>query len=216
MSGILPSWPVLSAYMLASAALAITPGPGVFYIVTRSLAHGRRSGIASVAGVALGNLGNAIAASVGLAALFAVSALAFDVVKYSGALYLLFLGLRSLRAPRVQADLQVVTARPADARTFRDGFIVALLNPKTALFFAAFLPQFLSAKAPPMYQSMVLGCVFVAIAAVTDSAYALSAQAIGRRMTRVEGVRRFARYLSASALIGLGAFAACAGSRHGD
>ena len=216
MIGLLPSWPVLWAYLLASLALAMTPGPGVFYIVTRTLAHGRRSGIASVAGVALGNLGNAIAASVGLAALFAVSAPAFKVVKYAGALYLVFLGLRALRAPRMQTHLQIDPLTPGLARIFRDGFIVALLNPKTAVFFAAFLPQFLSAKAFPMYQSIVLGSVFVAIAAVTDSAYALTAEAIGRRMMRVRGVRRFGRYLSASALIGLGAFTACAGSRDGD
>jgi threonine/homoserine/homoserine lactone efflux protein len=216
MSGLLPSWPVLCAYMLASVALAITPGPGVFYIVTRSLAHGGRSGIASVAGVALGNLGNAIAASVGLAALFGVSALAFKVVKYAGALYLVFLGLRTLRAPRVPVNSQPVAARPADTRIFHDGFIVALLNPKTAVFFAAFLPQFMNVKAPSLYQSIVLGAVFVAIAAVTDSAYALTAQALGRRMMRVNAVRSFGRYLSASALIGLGAFTACAGSRHGE
>jgi threonine/homoserine/homoserine lactone efflux protein len=213
---LLPSWPVLWAYLLASVALAMTPGPGVFYIVTRTIAHGRRSGIASVAGVALGNLGNAIAASVGLAALFAVSAPAFKVVKYAGALYLVFLGLRALRAPRMQTHLQVDPPTPGLARIFRDGFIVALLNPKTAVFFAAFLPQFLSAKAFPMYQSIMLGSVFVAIAAVTDGAYALTAAAIGRRMMRVRGVRRFGRYMSASALIGLGAFTACAGSRDGD
>jgi threonine/homoserine/homoserine lactone efflux protein len=216
MIGLLPSWPVLWAYLLASVALAMTPGPGVFYIVTRTLAYGRRGGIASIAGVALGNLGNAIAASVGLAALFAVSALAFNVVKYAGALYLIFLGLRALRMPRMQTNLQVDPLTPGLARIFRDGFIVALFNPKTAVFFAAFLPQFLSTKAFPMYQSIVLGSVFVAIAAVTDSAYALTAEAIGRRMMRVRGARRFSRYMSASALIGLGAFTACAGSRDGN
>jgi threonine/homoserine/homoserine lactone efflux protein len=98
MHELLPSWPLLSAFVVASVALAIAPGPGVLYIVMRSLAHGRRAGIASVTGVALGNLGNAIAASVGLAALFAISSLAFTVVKYAAALYLVFLGLRTLRS----------------------------------------------------------------------------------------------------------------------
>ncbi|MEF8716028.1 MAG: LysE family transporter, partial [Accumulibacter sp.] len=91
MTDLFPPWPILSAFLFASLVLAITPGPGVLYIVTRSLVQGRRSGLVSVAGVALGNLGNALAASVGLAALFAASSLAFAVVKYAGALYLFYL-----------------------------------------------------------------------------------------------------------------------------
>src|SRR5208282_573512 len=90
-------WPLLSAFLIASLVLAVTPGPGVFYIVTRSAASGRRHGLASVAGVAIGNLGNAIGASCWLAALFAVSSLAFTVVKYAGALYLAYLGVQALR-----------------------------------------------------------------------------------------------------------------------
>jgi threonine/homoserine/homoserine lactone efflux protein len=214
MNELLPSWSVLSAYMLASVALAMTPGPGVFYIVTRSLAHGRRSGIASVAGVALGNLGNAIAASVGLAALFAVSALAFEVVKYAGALYLVFLGVRTLRAPRMEVDLRRVPRKARHARIFRDGFVVALLNPKTAVFFAAFLPQFLNAKAQLILPSIVLGAIFVAIAAVTDSAYALAAGAMRRALVGAQGVRALGRYCSASALIGLGVFTAFGDLQH--
>src|SRR5204863_3300806 len=93
---LLPAWPLLSAFLVASLILAVTPGPGVFYIVTRSIAQGRRCGLASVAGVALGNLGNAIGASLGLAALFAVSSLAFTIVKYLGALYLIYLGIQAL------------------------------------------------------------------------------------------------------------------------
>src|SRR5688572_16430492 len=100
MSGLLPPWPLYVGFVAASFVLAITPGPAVLYIVTRSLVQGRRTGLASVAGVALGNLGNAIAASIGLAAIFAVSALAFTVVKFAGALYLVWLGVQALRAPR--------------------------------------------------------------------------------------------------------------------
>jgi threonine/homoserine/homoserine lactone efflux protein len=210
-----PSWPLLSAFMLASLALAMTPGPGVLYIVTRSLAHGRGAGVASVAGVALGNLGNAIAASVGLAALFAISALAFSVVKYAGALYLIFLGIRTLRRPRTNSEPSALTQPTAAARIFYDGFIVALLNPKTAVFFAAFLPQFLSAKTPPVLPSIALSAVFVAIAAATDTAYALTAGTIAPALRRAQGTRACGRYFSASALIGLAAFTAFAGSRHG-
>jgi threonine/homoserine/homoserine lactone efflux protein len=214
MNDLLPPWPLLSAFLLASLVLAVTPGPGVFYIVTRSLAQGRRCGLASVAGVALGNIGNALAASIGLAALFAVSSLAFAIVKYAGALYLVYLGIHALRAPQV-IPLPVVPVPAPLARVFRDGFIVALLNPKTTLFFAAFLPQFVSAEAAPMVQSLTLGSLLVAIAAVTDSAYAIAAGAIAPLLARARGVCALGRYFTASAFIGLGVFAAVAGARDG-
>jgi threonine/homoserine/homoserine lactone efflux protein len=215
MQALWPSWALLSAFILASLALAITPGPGVLYIVTRSLAHGRGAGIASVAGVALGNLGNAIAASVGLAALFATSALAFTAVKYAGALYLVFLGIRTLQRPRHELARSPLIRPTPPLRIFSDGFIVALLNPKTAIFFAAFLPQFLSAKSPPVIPSIALSALFVAIAALTDCTYALTAGAIAPFLKGSQGVRRCGRYFSAGALLGLGAFTAFTGSRHG-
>src|SRR5688500_6837982 len=99
----LPASPLLFAFFLASLALAITPGPGGIYVLTRTLAQGRRAGLASVAGVALGNMGNALGAAIGLAALFAISSLAFTVVKYTGAAYLIYLGIKTLRAPGVEA-----------------------------------------------------------------------------------------------------------------
>ena len=193
------------AFLIASLILAVTPGPGVLYIVTRSLTQGRRFGLASVAGVALGNLGNAVGASIGLAAVFAVSALAFTIVKYLGALYLMYLGLRAIRAPRL--DREVAKLEPASLRRiFRDGFIVALLNPKTAIFFAAFLPQFMNADSPAIVQSLTLGSVFVAIAAVTDTGYALAAGALAPVLTRARGVRAVGRYLTGGSFIGLGIY----------
>ena len=193
------------AFLIASVILAVTPGPGVLYIVTRSLTQGRRFGLASVAGVALGNLGNAVGASIGLAAVFAVSALSFTIVKYLGALYLVYLGLRAIRAPR--PDREVATLEPASLRRiFRDGFIVALLNPKTAIFFAAFLPQFMNAGSPAIVQSLMLGSVFVAIAAVTDTGYALAAGALAPVLTRARGVRAVGRYLTGGSFIGLGIY----------
>ena len=214
MHDILPSWPLLSAFLAASFILAITPGPGVFYIVTRSVLQGRQQGIASVLGVALGNLGNAIGASIGLAALFAISTLAFTVVKYAGAFYLVYLGFQALRA----APPAMVAAKSAPAplaRIFRDGFVVALLNPKTAIFFAAFLPQFMSAGAAPMLQSVALGSLFVAIAAVTDTGYALAAGAVAPLLSRARGVRALGRFVTGGAFIGLGVFTALGGSRNG-
>lgn len=210
MTAPLPAWPLLSAFLVASLVLAVTPGPGVLYIVTRSVVQGRRAGLASVAGVALGNLGNACAAALGLAALFAVSSLAFAIVKYAGAAYLVWLGLRMLRGTRETSPPGAADVVPL-ARLFRDGFVVALLNPKTTVFFAAFLPQFLDASAP-MAQGLLLGALFVAIAAVTDSAYALAAGAVAA-LLQGEGSRRIGRGLCGSMFIGLGLFAALYGSR---
>lgn len=211
MNEIFPPWPLLAAFIVASFVLAVTPGPGVFYIVTRSLAQGRRSGLASVAGVALGNLGNAIGASIGLAALFAVSSLAFSIVKYAGAAYLVYLGIQVLR--ELPSRLPAKVPEPARlGRIFRDGFIVALLNPKTTVFFAAFLPQFMGAEATPL-QSVALGALFVAIAAMTDTLYAIAAGVVAPALARAQELRRFGRYLSGSAFIGLGIFTAFAGAR---
>lgn len=210
MTDLFPPWPLFSAFLLANFFLAVTPGPGVLYIVTRSLVQGRRFGLASVAGVALGNLGNALAASVGLAALFAVSSLAFAIVKYAGALYLVYLGVQMLRSPSGEQSAAVPAAVPLQ-RIFRDGFVVALLNPKTTVFFAAFLPQFLNPGSPPMFQSVALGFLFVAIAAATDSAYALAAGAAAP-MLRGKAVRSVGRRLGGGVFIGLGVFAALAGT----
>jgi threonine/homoserine/homoserine lactone efflux protein len=213
MTDLFPPWPLFSAFLLASFVLAVTPGPGVLYIVTRSLVQGRRSGLVSVAGVAFGNLGNAFAASVGLAALFAVSSIAFSVVKYAGALYLVYLGVQMLRSSPIEHSAAVPGAAPLK-RVFRDGFVVALLNPKTTVFFAAFLPQFLSPNAPPMFQSMALGSLFVAIAAVTDSAYALTAGVVAPALRR-SAARHIGRRLAGGVFIGLGVFTVLTGSRGG-
>lgn len=213
MHGVIPDGPSLVAFVVASLVLAVTPGPAVFYIVTRSLSQGRRAGLASVGGVALGNLGNSIGASLGLAALFAISSLAFRVVKYAGAAYLIYLGVKALRRPAEPAEeARFNRARPM--LIFRDGFIVALLNPKTALFFSAFLPQFIDPHSPTMLQSVVLGTAFVVIASTTDTAYALTASVIAPAMARAKAMRNVGRYLTAGAFIGLGVFTAASDSRH--
>lgn len=210
MSELLPAWPLLLGFVSASLLLAVTPGPGVLYIVTRSLAQGRRAGLASVAGVAIGNLVNAAGAAFGLAALFAISSTAFVVVKYLGAAYLVYLGVRRLmqKGPTSTGELAEVQAH----RVFREGLWVAVLNPKTTLFFAAFLPQFMDPGASPMFQGMLLGLLFVLIAAITDSLYAVAAGTIGPALGRRKRLQGFGRWLSGGTFIGLGAFAALGGS----
>ncbi len=212
---------VSGAFLLASVVLAVTPGPAVVYLLTRTLAHGRRAGFASLAGVALGNLGNAVGASLGLAALFAVSALAFTAVKLAGAAYLVYLGIQALRS-RPSGEIGMVASPPSAGAVFRDGFLVALLNPKTALFFAAFLPQFIDASSSPMLQGVLLASVFIAVAALTDAAYVLAASRLawwrssGSRPVPGHGLlERAGRYLSASVFIGLGVYTALSGHRAG-
>jgi threonine/homoserine/homoserine lactone efflux protein len=206
---------MFGAFLAASFVLAVTPGPGVFYIVARSVAQGRLSGLASVGGVALGNLGNAIGASLGLAAIFAVSSLAFSVVKYLGAAYLIWLGMQALRAPAAKAAVDAPLTREDLGRIFRDGFVVALFNPKTAIFFAAFLPQFIGGAHMAFAQSIALGVIFVLIAAVTDSLYALTAGAVRPWLQRAKGATAIGRWLSGAAFIGLGLLTALSSPRAG-
>lgn len=213
MTELLPPWPLLSAFMAASLLLAVTPGPGVFYIVTRSAVHGRRHGLASVLGVAAGNLANAVAAALGLAALFAVSAAAFTVVKFAGAAYLVYLGVRMLLARPAAAGTEPPAAMPL-AQACRDGFVVAALNPKTTLFFAAFLPQFIAVRTDPVLQTLLLGVVFVAIAAVTDSLYAMAAGALAPRLSG-GSAGLVGQRAGGGLCIGLGLYAALSGSRNG-
>lgn len=212
MTDLLPNSPLLAAFLVASVVLAVTPGPGVVYIVTRSLLQGRRSGMASVAGVAIGNLGNAFAASLGLAALFAASSVAFSIVKYLGAAYLIYLGIQTIRR---HAETNIPTVTEVPLRTvFRDGLIVALFNPKTAIFFAAFLPQFIATGQSFLAQSAILGTVFVLIAAVSDSCYAFAASAIAGWLARRRGLGRLGAWLGGGTYIGLGIATALIGNHH--
>lgn len=212
MSEFLIPGPMLAAFLVASFVLAVTPGPGILYVVARSLAQGRLAGLASVAGVALGNLGNAVGASIGLAALFAISSIAFTAVKFAGAAYLIYLGVKALRSSAARPGPTKFEA-PQLGRIFRDGFFVALLNPKTAIFFGAFLPQFINPVASTVLQSVMLGAVFVLVAAITDTAYVLAASVAA---SAVGGARRghaYGRYATAATFIGLGIFTAVSGSR---
>jgi threonine/homoserine/homoserine lactone efflux protein len=204
MSELLPSVPLLLAFLAASLLLAVTPGPGVLYIVTRSLTEGRAAGLASVLGVALGNLGNAIGASLGLAAVLAASSVAFEIIRYVGAAYLFFLGWRALRRPRPEVPGRALKPGDRNKQLVWDGFVVALLNPKTALFFAAFLPQFVVPSAGHA-QPLLLATAFVAIAASTDTLYALFASVAAGRISRLDS----SRFLAAGTYFGIGLLMTC-------
>jgi threonine/homoserine/homoserine lactone efflux protein len=203
----LPAWPLLTAFIAASLALAITPGPGVLYIVTRSLAQGRTAGFASVAGLAVGNAVGATVAALGLAAVLAASSLLYAAIKYLGAAYLFYLAYQMLRRAEVAASVAAQQpSRPLQA--FRDGVIVGVLNPKTALFFAALLPQFVDVPADFTRQALMLGGVFVAIAGVSDSVYVLLSRGIAARLGGMTRGLRAGRYAAAAMYAALGLLAA--------
>ncbi|HZE28712.1 MAG TPA: LysE family translocator [Gaiellaceae bacterium] len=198
----------LALFVGAALLLLVVPGPSVLYIVTQSVSHGRRAGIFSVAGITTGTLVHILAATVGLSALLASSALAFDVVKYLGAAYLIAVGIRRLAGwerarephPRQSRDL---------GRLYRQGIVVNTLNPKTALFFLAFLPQFVDPeRGTPWLQILALGLLFAALGALSDGVWALVAGTLGERLRRSRRFPAAQRYVSGSVFVGLGAVAA--------
>jgi threonine/homoserine/homoserine lactone efflux protein len=203
----------LPLFILASVALLLTPGPAVLYIIARSVDQGRRAGLVSVCGIEVGNFLHVIAATLGLSALLLSSALAFTVVKYLGAAYLVYLGLRKLvMRDTVQAP---GNRQPrSHRRVFSQGVVVATLNPKTALFFVAFLPQFVDVSQGAIAaQLLVLGCIFVMLGVVSDSLYAVLAGTVGQWLKGSPSVVRAERYVVGSVYIGLGVTTALAGGR---
>jgi threonine/homoserine/homoserine lactone efflux protein len=194
-------------FCATALALLLMPGPAVLYVVVQGAEQGRRVGLASVAGIHLGTLVHVFAATVGLSALIAASALAFNVVKYAGALYLIYVGARKLLG-RDDPGLERGEQRVSYRRAFVRGTVVNVLNPKTALFFLALLPQFVDPDRGDVWsQALVLGLLFVVLGLVTDSLYALAAGTVGGFLRRR---RRGMRYGSGIVFVGLGAAAALA------
>jgi threonine/homoserine/homoserine lactone efflux protein len=204
--------PMFIAFLFASLLLAATPGPGVLYIVARTLSQGRGSGLASVGGIALGGMCNAVAASAGLATLLSASDIAFTIVKLCGAAYFLWLGFTMLRNKPSASAAALRTAPRRHA--FRDGFLIALLNPKTTLFFAALLPQFMKSGVSALGQGLLLSCTFVLVALCTDSLYVFTAAALSPAILERSPLRRYGRNITAMTLLGLGIYAAMATSHH--
>jgi threonine/homoserine/homoserine lactone efflux protein len=198
----------LAFFVGAALLLLVVPGPSVLYIVTQSVSHGRRAGIASVAGITTGTLVHIAAATVGLSALLASSALAFDVVKYLGAAYLIVVGVRRL-AGLERAPGKDVRGTRNLGRLYRQGIVVNTLNPKTALFFLAFLPQFVDpSRGAAWAQILALGVLFAALGFCSDAVWALVAGTLGDRLRRSRRFPSVQRYISGGVFVGLGAVAA--------
>jgi threonine/homoserine/homoserine lactone efflux protein len=197
-------------FIAASLVLLLTPGPAVLYIVARSVTQGRAAGLVSVLGIHLGTIVHIVAAAIGLSALVVSSALAFAVVKYLGAAYLIWMGVRTLMAKDPDPEAPVVRAGPL-RRAFRDGFLVNLFNPKTAIFFLAFLPQFVDpARGALHWQILVLGLTFMGLGMVSDALFALAAGSAGDLLRRSRRFLRFQRWFAGTSFIGLGVTAALA------
>jgi threonine/homoserine/homoserine lactone efflux protein len=208
-----PDPSALAVFALAAFVLLVVPGPAVLYIVAQSVGRGRLAGVVSVLGVQVGALVHVTAAAVGLSALVVQSALAFGVVKYAGAAYLVYLGACRLLGRGESAAAGAQRERSLWA-LFRQGVVVNTLNPKTALFFFAFLPQFVDvSKGYVALQIGLLGGVFIAIALVSDGAYALVSGSAAGRLRGRRGALRAERYVSGSVLVGLGLATALTGER---
>jgi threonine/homoserine/homoserine lactone efflux protein len=195
----------------------VIPGPAVLYIVTRSIDQGRSAGVASVLGIHTGSLVHVAAAAAGLSALVVSSAVAFSVVKFAGAAYLVILGVRKLlERDHVDLDLEAAPTRSL-RRVYVQGIVVNVLNPKTALFFLAFLPQFVDVERGAVWSQMVvLGFAFIALGMLSDGTYAFVAARAGRLLRSSRRFRTTQRYVSGGIYIGPGAVAAFAGSHRSD
>ena len=207
----MPDAATFGVFLAAAFALLVIPGPAVAYIVTRSLEHGRAVGIASVLGVATGGVAHVAGAALGVSAILVRSAGAFTAVKLLGAGYLIVLGLRRLLAREsadavANGDDRATNRRQVTpAAAFRQGVIVNVLNPKVALFFLAFLPQFVDASAAsPLAQTLMLGFCFLALGTITDGAYAIAAGAIGEVARRRLRPGRAAHRVTGVVYVGLG------------
>jgi threonine/homoserine/homoserine lactone efflux protein len=208
----MPDATTLGLFAAATIVLLIVPGPAVIYIVTRSVAQGRGAGLVSVLGVHVGSLVHVAFAAVGVSALLYASATAFTAVKYAGAAYLVFLGLRKLLGRGAAGDEVAEAPAASRRRLFAQGVVVNVLNPKTAIFFLAFLPQFVNpARGPVAPQIVLLGVCFIVLGIASDGSYALLASALAGRLRRTPRARAILDRSSGAMLVGLGAYAALAG-----
>ena len=191
-------------FMAAALVLLLIPGPAVLYITARSASQGRMAGLVSVLAIETANFTQAVAAALGLSAILLSSALAFDIVKYLGAAYLIYLGIRKL-VSRTE-EIENETVQPESLRRiYWQGFAVNILNPKTAFFFLAFLPQFVDPqKGNVTAQTLLLGAIFVGLAIITDSMYALLASSLAGRLKGNKNFQSGGRYFSGLVYIGLG------------
>lgn len=207
----MPSLETLLIFTAAALVMNISPGPSNFYVMSRSLTQGPAAGMIAASGLAAGSLVHVAAAALGLSALFLYSPLAYTALKLAGAAYLIFLGLRILLAKPVMPGTEASGGGRPARRIFLESALVEILNPKTALFFLAFLPQFVDVAAGPVApQVLLLGAVVTLTALPCDVVVALASGSAARLLTGRPSALRLQNWLSGSVLVGLGVFVALA------
>lgn len=205
----------LVLFITAAVVLLLIPGPAVLYVVARSVDQGRRAGLASSAGIATGTLAHVLAATLGLSALLVSSAAAYSVVKYAGAAYLFYLGIKKFRERPAEDDEVQPMQTLRLSRVYAQGVLVNVLNPKTAIFFFAFLPQFVNpGRGHVSLQFLALGMLFAVMGFTSDSIWALTAGSAAGWMRRNQTFLRNQHYVSGTVYLGLGVATAVSGSRH--
>lgn len=198
-------------FLAAAVLLAVTPGPGIFYVLARSLAGGRREGVHSSVGTFVGGLFHVFAAALGVSAILAASAVAFHTVKYAGAAYLVWLGIRMIRSRNVEITAASSTPRQ---NAFRQGIFTEVLNPKTALFFLSFIPQFITPdRGHVFFQFVIFGILSISLNTFADLIVVALAIPIERKLKNSATFRRRQRVASGLGMIGLGAYFALADSK---
>ncbi len=204
----MPSLSTYALFVVTALAILVIPGPSVLYVVGRSIDQGRSAGFASVLGITTGTIVHVTLAAVGLSSLVLASKTAFDAVRYAGAAYLVFLGIRRLLTRRLEVDRE---ARATHTRRtlYTQGMIVNLLNPKTIVFIFAFIPQFVSVDEGHVgLQIILLGLTFAALGLVSDGLYAVAADTVAERLRGTPFISRVERWFGGAVLIGLGVVAA--------
>jgi threonine/homoserine/homoserine lactone efflux protein len=209
----MPDPRLIAVFALATFVLTATPGPGVLYVVGRSVGGGRRPGLASMLGIETGEAVYIAGAALGITALLAASPVALSVLRYGGAAYLVLLGIRAWRQDGRDGDLAAPDGGRGNWSAYRRGLVVQLLNPKVAVFFLAYFPQFVRPGQPVAPQVLVLGAIYLAIAVCIDACYVLLASWLADRLARTATARRRRARISALTYFVLAAVAVAAGDR---
>lgn len=208
----MPDFATFALFLSAAIALAIAPGPGIFYVMTRSLKGGWREGVSSAMGTSVGGLLHVIAAALGISVVLAASALAFSIVKYLGAAYLIYLGIKTVL--KQESIIDVTTDGSLGyRRAFVQGIVVEVLNPKTALFFIAFIPQFINPDGVVFAQFLLLGSLSILLNTVVDFMVILLAGPLGECLRNSVRFRKIQQYVTGTGLIALGSYVAFSGDR---
>ncbi len=205
----MPDLATFTIFLTAATLLAITPGAGIFYVMTRSLKGGKAEGFNSTLGTAIGGFFHVLAAAFGLSAILASSAVAFNVIKYLGAAYIIYLGIKTILSKSALPTSETAVLQTSNSKNaFKQGVLVELFNPKTALFFLAFIPQFINPEGMVFLQFLLLGSITILLNSTADCIVVFAAGPLGHFLKTRPAFERLQRYFTGMSLITLGAYIA--------